>query len=102
MFGGQDALTAEEEKVVAAEPEAAAVPTVHNDALLGVNEDDHRNLENAVGLDKVEHFEVKRKLRRLQERYHVKRKKVPTSVVETFTLARDLLRSVDVDMSMTV
>lgn len=50
----QDALKAEEDEVVAANPAPAAVPTVINEALLDVNKDGYWYLEDAVGLDKVE------------------------------------------------
>lgn len=43
---------------------------------------------------------MKRKLHELQEKCRVKRQKVPTYVVETFTSANKLVDSVDTHMSM--
>lgn len=83
-LGDQDALMAEETKVIAAEPVIAAVYTVHNDALMDVNEDDDRVLKSVVGFDEVERVGVKRKLRELQRKRRAKRRKVPISVAEMF------------------
>lgn len=65
----QDALMAEDEKIVAVEPAAAAVPSVDDDVRLAVHEDDDREGEGAVGLDDVELVEVKRELCKLQKKW---------------------------------
>lgn len=100
MLDEKDALTAENEKTVVAELVVAAVPTFDNDALLDVNEDDDCKLEGTVGLDEVERDSVRRKLRELQEKCRAKRRKVLTSVAEAFTLANELLDSVEACMSV--
>lgn len=82
---------AEEEKIVAAEPAAAALSTIYVVALLFLNEDDYWDLNVAVGLDEVEISGLKRYLRELQEAGRTKKQKVLTSVAEPFTLTSKLL-----------
>lgn len=99
----QDArMVEEEEKVVATEPAAAVLPAVDVAALLTVNEDDDWKLGGAVGSDEVEHVGVKRKLREGLGKCCAKRRKVPTSVVKLFTLASELLGSVEAYTPMAV
>lgn len=62
---GQDALMAEENEIVGAEPVIVAVLTVDVDALLNLNEDNDWELKGAVGLDEVEPVRVNRKMCKL-------------------------------------
>lgn len=57
----QDALIAEEGEVAAAELLGAAVPTIHNDPLLDVSEDDEWELDGVFSLNEVERAGVRRK-----------------------------------------
>lgn len=96
----QDALAAEEKKVVAAKPADAAVPTVSVDGLYVVDSNDNWELKGAVGSDAVEHVGVKHKLRELLEKYCAKRRKILTSVADSFKLVSRLLGSVEAFSSM--
>lgn len=100
MLDKQDAPIAEEKEAVASELVVAAVYTVDSDASLDVNEDGDWEPEGSIRLDKVECVEVKRKLRGLQKMCRIKRREVPTSVAEAFSLANKLLGNVDAHMFM--
>lgn len=79
----------------------AAVPTVKNDTLLTVNEDNGWQLKNVAGLEKVKQARSKCGLRDLQKKYLAKRQKILTSVAESFTFANKLLDCRDALLCMT-
>lgn len=99
MVNENDALMAEKEETIAAELVVAAVPTADNDLLLDMNKTDDWKVEGAASVEEVESVEVKRKLRKLQTHCCTKMQKVLASVAEAFTLANEILVSVDVHTS---
>lgn len=89
----QDALTVEEDELVAVEPVVAVVAIVNIDVLLDVNENEDCGRKGAVGLDELEPARLKHKLRKMLDECRAKELKVLTFVAETFTLAKELLES---------
>lgn len=86
---------AEEDKVVAAESLLAVVPAVAVEALLNDYKDDDWEVNSDAGLDRIGRVVVNCNLRELREKCRATKRKVPTSMARVFTLAIDLLGSVE-------
>lgn len=80
---------------VGVEVNAEVAPNVDESRIDAVpKDDDDRNYEGAVGLDEMDRFGVKRRIRDLQKSCRVKLPKVPGTVADAVELADELAKQV--------